>query len=83
MGSIWLRIRTSDGSIRLPKRVLSHVVTYSRINSTKSPDSSAGNVNKAGECAKSCARRSVFLQSERWRGQYSSAYVAAAIMRLR
>jgi len=32
------------------------------------------------ECAKLCARKSVFMQSERWGCQYSSAYLAAAIM---
>jgi hypothetical protein len=39
---------------------------------------------KSRECAKSRAHScSVFLQSERWRCQYSSAYVAAVIMWLR
>ena len=40
--------------------------------------------HKSEECAKSCARRSVcFLRSERWRCQYWSAYVAAAVMWLK
>ena len=36
--------------------------------------------HKQGKCVKSCARRSVFLLSERWKCQNSSAYVAAAVM---
>jgi hypothetical protein len=61
--------------------------TYNRINSTKSPASGAGNfseprlmseVGRMGEVM--CACVSVFLQSERRRCQYSSAYVVPAVM---
>ena len=37
-----------------------------------------GSCHKSGQCAKSWARRSV-CYAERWRSQYSSAYVAAVI----
>ena len=48
---------------------------YSRNNSTMSPASSAGNFTHPRLMI------SVFLLSERWRCQYSSVDVAAAIMR--
>jgi hypothetical protein len=58
-----------------------------RINSTKSPASRTGNVidprlmsQFGGVREFVCAWISVFLQSERWRCQCRSAYVAAAIM---
>jgi hypothetical protein len=59
---------------------------YNRSNSTKTPASRADNVTqprltpqvrRVREAV--CALISVFLQSERWRCQYPSAYVAAAI----
>ena len=63
---------------------------YSRINSTKSQASNAGNVSEprltsqAGRMRELvCAYISVFLHSERWRCQYWSAYVAAAATWLR
>ena len=64
-------------------------MSYSRINCTNSPASGVGNIaslgwrRKSGDCAKSCARRSVFLQSERWRCKYWSAYVVAVVTWLR
>ena len=63
-----------------------HGVKYTRINSTNSPASGAGNVSKPRLMPQArtvrefvCAQISVFLQSERWRRQYWSAYVAADI----
>jgi hypothetical protein len=68
---------------KLFKRFGSYCV-YSRINSTKYPASGAVNVNEArlmsqdGRMLKVVyAWISVFLQ---WRCQYSSAYVAGAVM---
>ena len=63
---------------------------YSASNSTKSPTSGAGNVSEPRLMSQVgrvrefvCAWISVFLQPELWKSQYSSAHVAAAIMRLR
>ena len=60
---------------------------YIRINFTKSPDKDTGNIceprmmSQVGRVREVvCAQISVFLQSERWRCQYLSAYVATAIM---
>jgi len=60
--------------------------SYSRMNSTKSPASGAGNVSKPRLMSQVgrvlevvCGWRSVFLQSERWRYRYGSAYIAAAV----
>jgi hypothetical protein len=68
----------------------SEVGMYSRINCTKSPASDAGIVSEPMQMSQVrrlreavCASISVFLQSERWRRHYSSAYVAAAVMLLR
>ena len=63
---------------------------HGRINSTKSPASSTGKENEPRLTSQVrrvrevvCALISVFLLSERWRFQYWSAYVAAAVMWLR
>jgi len=63
-------------------------VLYSRINSTQSPASGAGDVSKlmsqAGrlrEVVYACI--SVFLQSEQWQCQYTSAYIVTAILWMR
>ena len=60
-------------------------VEYSGRNSTKSPASGAGNVNDRSLMSEVgrvreivCKWINVFLQSERWRRQCSSAYVVAA-----
>jgi len=60
------------------------------INSTKSPASGAGNVSESrlmlqvGRLREFvCAYISLFLQSERWRCQYSSVYVLGAVTWLR
>jgi len=59
---------------------------YRRSNSTKSPASGADNVSEPRLLQVwivfevLCARINVFLLSECWRSQCSSAYVAAKIM---
>jgi hypothetical protein len=60
---------------------------YRRSNSTKSPASGAGNISQPRLMSQVTRVHevlstyvSVFLQSERWRCQYSSAYVVAAIV---
>jgi hypothetical protein len=65
-------------------------ITYSRTNFIKSPASGAGNFREPRPMSQVrrvrdvvCAEISAFLQPERWRCQYRSAYVAAAILRLR
>jgi hypothetical protein len=59
---------------------------YSRTYSAKSPASGAANLSEPRLTSQVgrvreflCACISVFLQSERWRCQYWSAYVAVAI----
>jgi len=70
--------------------IFSQVFLYSLINLSKSPVSGAGKISEPRLMSQDgrvrefvCAQISVFLESEHWRCQYWSVYVAAAVMWLR
>ena len=63
-----------------PSHTMKPNLTYNRINSTKSPVSGACKVSEPRMMSQvKSAQSRVFLQSERWRRQYS-AYAIAVIM---